>query len=366
MIFDTIENLSRYKAIPNLDRILDFIKNKKLLDLPEGRIDIDGNKLFANVARYFPKPAEENDFETHGDYTDVHLIVKGVEKIQTFTASDNISDIIVKENHFVVFFPGEPHKPGCYYQDLTEPVIKIVFKTAFDLNYREFFGARKETILKLAELYPKEQYDNEKKKKQRGIMYGQEFNRLRRYFNLEKGGRVLDIGCGQGDFLALFGKNWQKYGIEISEFGREQARKKNILIDFELKDNFFDLIIFRGTIQHIPDPIYRIGQCYYWLKSGGGLAFLATPNTNCLYYKLFNTLPMLVANQNFFLPSDITLKQILLNFGFKVEGTEYPYLGTPYASPLKDIFNFLLKLLKIRKNIKVPFYKNMMECYAKK
>lgn len=152
MIFDTVENLSRYKSIPNLDRILDFIKNRSLFALPKGKIDIEGKKLFANISRYFPKPAEEKNFETHRVYTDLHLIVKGVEKIQItsknnlekmvedkmekedfqiFVASDNISDIIVKENDFVVFFPGEPHKPGCYYQSLAEPVFKIVFKTAF-------------------------------------------------------------------------------------------------------------------------------------------------------------------------------------------------------------------------------------------
>lgn len=235
-----------------------------------------------------------------------------------------------------------------------------------DNYYREFFGARRETVLKLEKLYGKEQYDDKKKKEQREKMYLQEFARIGKYFDIDKGGKVLDIGCGQGNFLSLFGSKWQKYGIEISDFGREQTRKRNIIVDFELKDNFFDLIIFRGTIQHIPDPIYRIGECYYWLKSDGGLVFLATPNINSIYYKLFNTLPMLVENLNFFLPSDITLKQILLNFGFRVKGIEYPYRDTPYASVGKDMVNFLLKLLRIRKNIQFPFYKNMMECYAEK
>lgn len=236
-----------------------------------------------------------------------------------------------------------------------------------DDNYcRNFFGARCETVLKLGKLYPKEQYDDKRKEELRDKMYLQEFSRLKKYFDLDKGGRVLDIGCGRGNFLSLFGEKWQKYGIEISDFGRQECRKRNIIVDFELKDNFFDLIIFRGTIQHIPDPIYRIGECYYWLRPGGGIAFLVTPNINSIYYKLFSTLPLLVPDQNFFLPSDITLKQILLNFGFKVKGMEYPYLGTPYASPLKDFFNFLLKILKIKKNVKFPFYKSIMECYAQK
>lgn len=232
--------------------------------------------------------------------------------------------------------------------------------------FKKFFGARKKTILRLEKLYQKEYFGDKDLKKKREKMYLQEIDRIKKYFDVDRRGNLLDVGCGTGDFLDLFSEKWTKYGIEISDTAREIARKKGIIVDFELKDEFFDLIIFRGTIQHIPDPIYRIGECYYWLKDGGGLIFLATPNINSVYYKLFNTLPMLNERYNFFLPSDRTLKQILNNFGFSVKGMEYPYRNTPYARPVKDAFSFLLKFFKIRKNIEFPFYKNIMECYAEK
>ncbi|MBZ9577540.1 YhcH/YjgK/YiaL family protein [Patescibacteria group bacterium] len=150
MIFDTINNLSKYKSIPNLDLIVDFIKDKNLLDLSESEIEIKGRNLFVKALRYFPKLAEERNFETHKIYTDVQIIVKGVEKIQItnkenlkeeiedkkdredfqlFTASGDISEIIAKESNFVVFFPGEPHKPSCVYQKLDKPIMKLIFKT---------------------------------------------------------------------------------------------------------------------------------------------------------------------------------------------------------------------------------------------
>ena len=197
-------------------------------------------------------------------------------------------------------------------------------------------------------------------------MHLQEFTRLKKYFDIGKGGNVLDMGCGTGNFLSLFGKRWNKYGIEVSDFARGIAKKGGIITDFELKDDFFDLIIFRGTIQHIPDPISRIGECYHWLNAYGGLAFLATPNINCIYYKFFNTLPMINERYNFLLPSDKMLKQILVNFGFRIKGFEYPYINTPYACPARDILYFFFKLFKIRKDIKFPFYRNIMECYAQK
>jgi len=241
-------------------------------------------------------------------------------------------------------------------------------------SFRNFLGARKETILRLGNLYKKDYFEDEKSEREeeraivekRRTMYIQEFGRIKKYFDIKKGGNVLDIGCGEGGFLSLFGSNWKKYGVDISGYALEVARKNGVVVDFNFEDNLFDLIIFRGTIQHIPDPISRIEKCYYWLKSEGGVVFLVTPNANSIYYKLFNTLPLLSDKRNFFIPSDNVLKQILINFGFNVVATEYPYIGTPYASPIKDFFNFILKILGIKKNAKVPFYKNIMEIYAKK
>lgn len=235
-----------------------------------------------------------------------------------------------------------------------------------DLIAKKYFGARIHTLLRLKRLYEREYFEDERLAKHREKMYQQEFNSLLKYFNTEKGGNVLDIGCGTGGFLSQFGTHWIKYGIEISDFARRVAQQKGIVTNFELRDNFFDLIIFRGTLQHIPDPISKIEECYYWLKEEGGLIFLATPNTNSIYYKLFNNLPMLGESYNFLLPSDIMLKQILVNFGFKIKGLEYPYKNTPYAFPARDILLFVLKLLKIRKDVEFPFYRSVMECYAVK
>lgn len=248
------------------------------------------------------------------------------------------------------------------------------FSQKNDNYFKEFLGARKETILRLEDLYKRDYFENEKSNNEeerkvvekRREMYKQEFARIEKYFDIKKGGNVLDIGCGEGGFLSLFPKNWKKYGVDISEYALEVAEKNGVTVDFEFKDNMFDLIIFRGTIQHIPDPISRIEKCYYWLRSNGGVVFLVTPNANSVYYKLFNTLPLLSNSRNFFIPSDITLKNILTNFGFKIKAVEYPYLKTPYARPVKDLFYFILKVLRIKKDAKVSFYKNIMEVYAEK
>lgn len=238
------------------------------------------------------------------------------------------------------------------------------------------FGVRKETLLRLEKLYGQEYFNDRHRQgnsdyhtgeQMREKMYLQEFERIKEYINgVDKGKTVLDIGSGRGEFLSLFNNKWKKYGIEISDHAANIARKKGIIVNEEPKDNFFDIIIFRGTIQHIPDPIYKISECYYWLKPGGSIIFLATPNTHSLVYRLFKNLPMIDEQLNFLLPSDKILRQTLSNFGFKDIRFEYPYIGTPYANPAKDILSFILRLVGIKRKTNFPFFKNMLECYAKK
>ena len=232
-----------------------------------------------------------------------------------------------------------------------------------DLLQERFYGARKETLLRLKKLYEQEYFEDKRLANLRKNMYLQEFERLKQYFKFFDGAErnVLDIGCGTGDFLCQFNEKWSKYGIEVSDYAREIAEQRGIITDFEIKDNFFDLIIFRGTIQHIPDPIHRIEECFYWLKNGGGLVFLATPNTNSWVYRLFTELPMLDKHHNFLLPSDKMLEQILINFGFNVIGFEYPYRNTPYAKPIEDPRLLILRLLRIRKKIDFAFPKKMLD-----
>ncbi len=148
MIFDTIENLKKYKNIPQQDAIIKFLQETNISTLSEGDIEIKGKDLYVKVLRYVPKDVTENNFEIHKTYTDVQIIMNGEEKMQIvnpkylqeinryseesdfqfFSAQEYISDIVVRENEFVVFFPGEPHKPGCNYQQRNQPVMKLVFK----------------------------------------------------------------------------------------------------------------------------------------------------------------------------------------------------------------------------------------------
>lgn len=213
-------------------------------------------------------------------------------------------------------------------------------------------------------LYEDEYFKDRHADALREEMYLQEINRLQKF--IPNHGRILDVGCGMGNFLDLFdSQRWQKYGTEVSHYAIIRAQKKGIKFNFENKKNYFDVVIYRGTLQHLNNPLFEIENRIKQLKKGGYLIFLATPNIGGWYYRLFQDLPMLDPKRNFALFSDKTLSQVLVNFGLKIKLVTYPYLNTPYAHPISDHIYFMLRILRLKYK-RHAFWKNMMEIYAQK
>lgn len=198
----------------------------------------------------------------------------------------------------------------------------------------------------------------------RAAMRAAELERIRAYTRLEAG-HVLDVGCGLGELLDLFpNTSWQKYGVEVSESARAAAGAKGISFELPDGDGWCDLVVLRGSLQHLDRPLETLFAAHGWLRPGGWLVVLATPNAGSLVYRIFQELPALDPPRNFVVFSDRILKQCLVNIGFREPTFEYPYIGTPYARPVQDHARFLLRLLGIR--VRFAFWRNMMECYAQK
>lgn len=107
-------------------------------------------------------------------------------------------------------------------------------------------------------------------------------------------GRMLEIGCGAGDFLHTMEKHgWTCTGIEPSESAKEIATKKvkaTLLYPQEigqLEDESFDLITMWHVLEHVDNLKEEIKQLQRLLKKGGRLV-LALPNfksADAQYYK---------------------------------------------------------------------------------
>ena len=103
-----------------------------------------------------------------------------------------------------------------------------------------------------------------------------------------KFGRILDVGCGDGNFSVLLKEACnakEVYGIEISKKGVELANKKGVKAlqldvdkdDFPFEDNCFDAIFCGDVIEHLYDPDQLLDEMYRVSKRGG-ICVITTPN----------------------------------------------------------------------------------------
>ncbi|NJP40476.1 DUF386 domain-containing protein [Oscillospiraceae bacterium HV4-5-C5C] len=131
MIIDTLPHLRRYTGIhPNLDLALDWLSQQDLSKLTDGRHEILNTKVFITVATTPLRPAETAEFEWHRQYADLQLDLSGSEAWEYSSEQageldfDPVQDIgffnarpevfgTLSGQRFVIFFPGEAHKPAC-------------------------------------------------------------------------------------------------------------------------------------------------------------------------------------------------------------------------------------------------------------
>ena len=108
---------------------------------------------------------------------------------------------------------------------------------------------------------------------------------IRRYHGSERG-RLLEVGCGEGDFLVLAeADGWQVAGVEFSPAASERARQRlkngkvscGELQQAGLAPEQFDLCVVSDVIEHVRSPLDFLREIHRVLKPGGTL-FIATPS----------------------------------------------------------------------------------------
>lgn len=148
MIFDTLENAASYYCIlPELQMAAEFLK--QLASAGSGRVEIDGDNIYASLSEYETKLRCEGRPEGHRKYIDVQLLLDGIEQIDvTFdndaleiytpynpekdcffvkrTAAD--ATVTLTPGKFAVLFPGDLHQPCIAVNDQPSKVRKVVFK----------------------------------------------------------------------------------------------------------------------------------------------------------------------------------------------------------------------------------------------
>ncbi|AUM02086.1 MULTISPECIES: YhcH/YjgK/YiaL family protein [Enterobacter] len=132
MIIGNIHHLQSW--LPDaLRQAIEHVKAHVTDATPLGKHDINGSSLFYLVSEDMTQPFAERRAEYHARYLDIQIVMKGQEGMTFSTLPHGTPDtnwladkdiaflpegeqektVVLSEGDFVVFWPGEVHKPLC-------------------------------------------------------------------------------------------------------------------------------------------------------------------------------------------------------------------------------------------------------------
>lgn len=146
MILDLLENYNYYLHLnKRFEKAFEFLLKPALKDLESGKYEIDGDRVFAIIAKEQGRKKEDTLLETHDKYIDIQLVLSGIDEMgwmpralcrQISTKYDAEADIqffkdtpdiwlSVKPGTFTIFFPEDAHQPMISSQQIHKVVVKV-------------------------------------------------------------------------------------------------------------------------------------------------------------------------------------------------------------------------------------------------
>ena len=146
MIFGNVGNLKEFSFLEDsVKKCFEYLESHKLLFFEKGSYEIDGDRLFVNVAEYETTAPENRFWEAHKDYLDVHVMLRGEEQIdvnfignmhlEEYVKKDDFlpmegeknGSVVLRPGDFLVCYPNDGHRTGVAAE---KPVLlkKAIFK----------------------------------------------------------------------------------------------------------------------------------------------------------------------------------------------------------------------------------------------
>jgi SAM-dependent methyltransferase len=95
-------------------------------------------------------------------------------------------------------------------------------------------------------------------------------------YGMSKGEKILEPGCGRGEFLHAYKKlGMESYGLDLSPRAGEflqgiEVKQANLDNDpFPYEDNFFDVVYSKSLMEHLHHPDKFLKEVFRILKPGG-------------------------------------------------------------------------------------------------
>lgn len=106
-------------------------------------------------------------------------------------------------------------------------------------------------------------------------------------------GPILDVGCGQGDFIAeLTHKGFEAHGLELDKSSCRICRKRGFQViegtieTVDLPIKFYNWIVLSHALEHFLDPVGVLRKISFSLSEDGKMA-IAVPYVKSPMVKLF-------------------------------------------------------------------------------
>ncbi len=144
MILDWIGNRTTYVGLhPLFDKAFAFLESLDVARAEPGRVDIQGDDVFAIVAETEGRGRDAARLESHTDYIDIQFQAAGVDTIG-WAPAENLSGqgydkdkdieffldapeqwVVTPPGYFAVFFPHDAHAPLAGTGEMIKVVVKI-------------------------------------------------------------------------------------------------------------------------------------------------------------------------------------------------------------------------------------------------
>ena len=151
MILDSLGNAALYAGIgERLATAFDFLSETDFSSVPDGKIELNGDNLFAIAQTYQTRLLEDSKWEAHRKYIDIQFLLAGTERIgvakgdslNVVTKYNSDADCVILKGDgdmltlstgdFAILFPWDAHMPGVACDDAPSEVRKIVVKVKLE------------------------------------------------------------------------------------------------------------------------------------------------------------------------------------------------------------------------------------------
>ncbi len=109
MILDTLGNAAKYVGLKEgLSEAFGFLDQPGLEELPDGKYEITGDRVYAIIAHVDGRQVDDGEMEGHRKYLDIQYVISGEESMGWKPREGLVSSVEYDPEKDFEFFEGEP------------------------------------------------------------------------------------------------------------------------------------------------------------------------------------------------------------------------------------------------------------------